>query len=132
MKRTKAELRFTWTSEEIARAKGEIRNSDDADLLCAEEFARAAEAESRGCLCIVCDGPVFHGSRLGAPISVYDRKGKLDFSVHGHCAGMHWTSQRQDPKSNALLVSMHEPPRREIVQMLQKLEARNLREGKSR
>jgi len=81
-----------------------------------EAFARAAEAESLGRLCIVCDGPVFYGSALGYPMTVFTRNPDpalaslsddncpkiADFHIHSDCAKVSPLSIRQKVEAHRL------------------------------
>jgi hypothetical protein len=64
-----------------------------------EKFVRAVEAEADAKMCVVCEGPVFYGSSLGAPMTVFSpsspehshinvsmRPVVVDFHIRGDCA----------------------------------------------
>jgi hypothetical protein len=115
--------RARWSGGPVPPSSEHLPSGDFDRLREEEKFVRAVEAEADEKMCVVCGGPVFHGSSLGAPMTIFSpspapehahinvsiRPIVADFHIHGDCA-------RDTPS----------------IVVRQKVEALRLREGRVR
>jgi hypothetical protein len=75
-----------WLNGKLPATSSHLSHAEFIRLRAAERYQRALDAQKANKLCVVCQGPVFAGSFLGLPITVWQEGLKADFHIHEACA----------------------------------------------